>query len=75
MYVCLCRGVTDGQIRKAVAAGCDSVRQLGRELGVGTQCGRCACMARDILRECRGQEHQQLADLLASPVVAGPAAA
>ncbi|MFO1385266.1 MAG: bacterioferritin-associated ferredoxin [Chitinivorax sp.] len=49
MYVCLCHAVTDRQIRDAVVNGCDSMRDLRNELGVATQCGRCACHARDLL--------------------------
>lgn len=67
MYVCLCHGVTDRDIRKAAEKGVTTVRQLGRELGVGTQCGRCASMARDILRESCSRDYLELANLLAQP--------
>ncbi|MBI43396.1 bacterioferritin-associated ferredoxin [Marinobacter lutaoensis] len=67
MYVCLCHGITDRDIREAAENGVHSVRQLGKELGVGTQCGRCASMAREILRECRSQDYLTLANLLAQP--------
>lgn len=40
MYVCLCRGITDNQIRKAVQAGKTEFRQLKQSLEVGTQCGK-----------------------------------
>ncbi len=54
MYVCVCNGVTDGQIREAVQTrGCDSLRDLRRELGVGSQCAKCARHARQVLREAR----------------------
>lgn len=67
MYVCLCTGVTDREIREAAANGVSSMRQLGKELGVGRQCGRCASMARDILRESRAPDYLALANLLARP--------
>ena len=51
MYVCLCNGITDRDIRRAAESGCTSMRQLGKETGVGQDCGRCAVMAREILRE------------------------
>lgn len=52
MYVCLCHGVTDGQIREAITAeGCCSFREVRNTLGVATQCGKCACAARDLIRE------------------------
>ena len=53
MYVCICKGITDNHIREAVGNGCDSLRDLRRELGVGSQCGKCARHARQELREAR----------------------
>jgi bacterioferritin-associated ferredoxin len=67
MYVCLCHGVTDREIREAAENGVSSMRQLGKELGVGSQCGRCACMAREILREHRSSDFLRMADMLAQP--------
>ena len=51
MYVCLCKGITDKQIKLAIQDGANSMRQLNRCLGVGGQCGKCTRQARDILRE------------------------
>lgn len=51
MYVCVCRAVTDGQIRSAVENGCCSMRDLRNELDVATQCGRCASTAKAVLNE------------------------
>ncbi|MBD9484504.1 bacterioferritin-associated ferredoxin [Pseudomonas sp. PDM14] len=51
MYVCLCQGVTDGQIREAIYEGCCSYRDVRDSLGVGTQCGKCACLAKQVVRE------------------------
>lgn len=67
MYVCLCTGVTDREIREAAENGVSSMRQLGKELGVGRQCGRCACTAREILRDARSSDYLALADMLAQP--------
>ena len=67
MYVCLCHGVTDREIREAAENGVSSMRQLGKELGVGSQCGRCACMAREILREHCSPDFLRMADMLAQP--------
>lgn len=67
MYVCLCTGVTDRDIREAAENGVTSVRQLGRELGVGRQCGRCAATAREILRETTSRDYLAVANLLARP--------
>lgn len=55
MYVCLCKGVTDSQITQAVAAGAKSIKDLRRDLGVATQCGRCSCVAREMVKELKTQ--------------------
>ena len=52
MYVCLCRGITDSQIRKAVQAGKTEFRQLKQSLDVGTQCGKCVRMTMEIIAAC-----------------------
>jgi bacterioferritin-associated ferredoxin len=51
MYVCLCQGVTDGQIREAIYEGCCSYREVREATGVATQCGKCACLAKQVVRE------------------------
>ncbi len=54
MIVCVCRGVSDRQIRQAVAEGAHSLECLQIELGVATQCGRCADCASRLLCAARG---------------------
>ena len=51
MYVCLCKGITDSQIRDAVADGATSYSQVRKALGIASQCGRCSVTAREIFRE------------------------
>lgn len=51
MYVCLCEGITDGQIREAIYEGCCSYRDVWATLGVASQCGKCACLAKEVVRE------------------------
>lgn len=51
MYVCICKGITDRQIRSAVADGAGNLSQVSRELGVASQCGKCACLAKDVIQE------------------------
>lgn len=51
MYVCLCNGLTDRQVRRtATATGC-SAAGVYRLLGVRPQCGKCLPMVREILRD------------------------
>lgn len=49
MYVCLCRAVTDRQIRESVENGANSFREVREELDVGTCCGRCVPEARELI--------------------------
>lgn len=53
MYVCLCKCITDTQIRRAIRNGACSMRELNTQLGVATECGKCGQHAREILRENR----------------------
>ncbi len=43
MIVCVCRGVTDRQIREAAASG-RSLEQVFQCTGAGTSCGTCRLM-------------------------------
>ena len=51
MYICLCKAVTDSQIREAVANGATAFGQVRKELGLASQCGKCGILTREILRE------------------------
>ncbi|AXQ27435.1 (2Fe-2S)-binding protein [Solimonas sp. K1W22B-7] len=52
MIVCVCKAVSDRHIRRAAAAGeVVSLRDLTRELGLGTCCGKCVPAAREVLDE------------------------
>lgn len=51
MYVCICHGVTDNDIRAAASNGIDSLEALSEHLNVATCCGRCADCARSLLHE------------------------
>lgn len=53
MYVCICRAVTDHDIREAADNGARSVGDLRRCLGVASGCGLCAVQARHILESHR----------------------
>ena len=51
MYVCLCNGVTDRQIREAAEAGCRTMSELTMRTGCGATCGSCVGMATQLLDE------------------------
>jgi bacterioferritin-associated ferredoxin len=49
MYVCICNGVTDRDIRQAAEAGCRSLAELTMRTGCGATCGTCLDTAATIL--------------------------
>lgn len=55
MYVCLCKGITDRQIKAAIDDGACSMGKLRKNLGVATQCGKCATSARELLAESKAE--------------------
>jgi len=51
MYVCICNGVTDSQIREVADAGCRTLPELTMRTGCGATCGSCLDLAQEILDE------------------------
>lgn len=51
MIVCLCKGVSCGTLRRAIADGAQSLEEIGRACGAGTDCGGCQNTIEDILDE------------------------
>jgi bacterioferritin-associated ferredoxin len=49
MIVCVCKAVSERHIRAAVKDGATSLRDLTRELGLGTCCGKCLPEAKSAL--------------------------
>ena len=41
MYVCICEGVTEDQVRTAVRGGARTIEDVGDACGAGTGCGSC----------------------------------
>jgi bacterioferritin-associated ferredoxin len=57
MYVCLCKGVTDREIRAAVELGARSFDDVRATLGVATCCRKCtecasALVAKSVAGRC-----------------------
>lgn len=53
MYVCICNGVTDRQVREAAENGCNSMAELTMRTGCGAACGSCLETATAILEPAR----------------------
>jgi bacterioferritin-associated ferredoxin len=58
MYICVCKAVTDTQLRTAIDNGVCTRRQLVHCFGVGKDCGKCNKDVKELLKECN---HQQTA--------------
>ena len=41
MYVCICEGVTEDEVRSAVACGARTIEDVGEACAAGTCCGSC----------------------------------
>ena len=61
MYICICNGLTERDIRACADEGACTLRELEHCLGVGAGCGRCKPAAAELLRE-----HQRPGPLAAS---------
>ena len=51
MYVCICNGVTDRDIRQVAEAGCHTIPELTMRTGCGASCGSCLELAAQLLDE------------------------
>ena len=60
VYICICNGVTDHDIRQAAAAGCKSMPELTMRTGAGGNCGSCLEMATEVLDKARGMRELPL---------------
>jgi len=57
MYVCVCKAVTDSQIKTAIANGVCTRKQLFQCFGVGGDCGKCNKQVKELLG---GQNQRQV---------------
>src|SRR3546814_4934857 len=56
MYVCICNGVTDSDIRQAAKAGCGGLAELTMRTGCGACCGSCVDTAAETLEQARAEQ-------------------
>ena len=50
MYVCICHGVTEKDIKKAASEGVSSIQELQLKTGAATGCGGCLDNATEVLQ-------------------------
>ena len=60
MFVCLCKSVTDHQIRDAVDQGVTSFDAMQDHLEVSTVCGACSCEVKQVMeKKLHAELHRQ----------------
>ena len=55
MYVCICKAITDQDIRQAVASGVEDLASIQTHLGAATNCGACTEHAQEVIDEALAQ--------------------
>ncbi|MFT7558889.1 MAG: bacterioferritin-associated ferredoxin [Flavobacteriales bacterium] len=56
MYVCLCKEITDRDIRDAVESGASSFKEVRTSLGVSSVCGSCSSLAKDVYNAAKQEQ-------------------
>ncbi|QDP02739.1 (2Fe-2S)-binding protein [Thalassotalea sp. PS06] len=51
MYVCICHGITEQQIKESTLEGASSMKCLKTQLAVASTCGKCSQVAKMVLDE------------------------
>lgn len=51
MYICLCHGFTDGQVKELAQAGVRSAAKVYQHFGVKPRCGKCVAYVRDMVKD------------------------
>jgi bacterioferritin-associated ferredoxin len=51
MVVCLCKNVSSRVIERHIADGAETLEEIGRRCGAGTECGGCRCELEDMLEQ------------------------
>ena len=51
MFVCLCKSITDHQIRDAIDTGVTTFEDMQDHLSVATVCGGCSCEVKLIMEQ------------------------
>ena len=52
MYICHCQGITDSEIKAAIASGsANTMKDLRKTIGVAAQCGKCSRFTRQLLNQ------------------------
>jgi bacterioferritin-associated ferredoxin len=55
MIVCLCRGLSERDLRRLVAEGLESTEEISGSCGAGADCGACLSMIDRLVEDVRGR--------------------
>ena len=73
MYLCICKAVSDQQIRQAIREGVRTVGEVSARFGVGTECGKCLDSIGEYIDACLAAPPEVPAPALALPPITHPA--
>lgn len=59
MYVCICKAITEKQVREAVRNGVHTFKELRHTLGVAIECGQCAGFAHRCLKAAKESQRKE----------------
>ncbi len=59
MYVCLCNGLTDGQVRDAASSGASRPSEVYRACGCAVDCGACSPTLRRIVNDAASRSDER----------------
>jgi len=51
VYLCICKSVSDQQIREAIELGARTIGDLNIRFGIGVECGKCTDSIREFLEK------------------------
>jgi len=54
VYLCICNGISEREVRRAIRDGATTMHQLCSELPIANCCGRCAGAAHELLATAGG---------------------
>jgi len=72
VYICICNGITENQVRDAVFKhGAKRVGHVTKQLGACNQCGKCVSATQQVIDECldSGRENPTGISAQATPLL------
>ncbi len=66
MFICVCNGITESQVRRAIEDGACTVHDLRACLGVAAGCGSCADFAASLISQAQPSASAELQPALAA---------